>query len=502
MAIINSADQLVVVLVFLVMLFFLIKALFIRLTKKGKLKKASYDDYLFASRKLSKNQIRDSTAATYTAFATVFFWFIVLGAIYSWLLFLIPVFLFIGNYLFTKIVKWSGVKLGKFSTISSYISSKSSFKPLHYITDGIVVVFLFSILLVEIVIGSGILGDLMPNVPGGQLFFLVLLSLLTISYVVIGGFRMVIMSDRTQLYLTFAGVIALLIFSLGYLKIPIESNFFHFPNISFSALAAFLVSVVAIQIFGPLCQLQNWQRISGSKDQKKALSAHRQGALLGAILWSLMIIVALILFVKLKGNVSFNTIFSVMKTGNVLSAYILYPLLFISFVAAMISTADSAMAALYLLLYDKIKTKKKRKFSPSNLLNILVGLGLFFLILSIYIINKTNIQNFAITIIYFLFNQLIVIFPVLFFFIIENKIMKKKKAKVILTDDRRGINRNLMLAVLLGWLTVLLMAGIGFITGSLNWTMFASASGVAVVFLISIPSWIKLYRAKESKISD
>jgi len=194
MAIINSADQFVIFLVFLVMLFFLIKAIVIR-----KFKHPSYDEYLFASRKLSKRQIRESTAATYTAFATVFFWFIVLGGIYGWFLLLIPIFLYLGNFLFTKIIKWSDVELGKYSTIGSYIRSKSSFRPLRFMGDWIIVIFLFSALLVEIVIGSGILAGLIPNVPGGQLFFIILLSLLMISYIIIGGYRMVILSDRIQL---------------------------------------------------------------------------------------------------------------------------------------------------------------------------------------------------------------------------------------------------------------------------------------------------------------
>jgi len=493
-----SPDTFIITCVVLVLLFFLVRAVFSRLADSGKAKEKTYEDYLFASRELGIRDIRESTAATYCAFATVFFWFIALGNTYSWLLFLIPLFLYLGNDLFVRIVQKSGIKLGQYSTIGAYVRSKTNYKPLHYVSDWIIVVFLFSTILVEIVIGSGILASMMPDAPGGQLFFIILLSVLVIAYVVVGGFRAVILSDSVQLYFTIAAVIALLIFSVYYLPKPQGAGtYVYTPTVNVFSFLAFAISVIVVQILGPLCQLQNWQRITSSPDQEMALRGHRQGAILGASLWALMIISALILYVKLEGAVSFDAIFSKMKTSGIFSAYALYPLLFIGFVATMISTADSAMAALYLFLYDGLRRKKLSRgeeFAPTTKHHISSGVFLFAIILIVYLITQTKIQSFTISVIYFLFNQLLVIFPVLLFLVVEEKLRQKKDLGKIIESVHNKFERNQTLALALGWLTVLIMTGIGYFKNSLNWIMFASGGGVLVVTIIMTPSIYRLYK--------
>ena len=394
MASFMSPDKFVMVCVVLVMFFFLIRAIFARITSDLSTDANRLEDYLFASKELGIRDIRESTAATYSTFATVFFWFVALGGMYSWLLFMIPLFLYFGNALFTIYVQKSGVQLCEYSTIGSFLRQKSRYKPIHYLADWIIVVFLFSAILVEMVIGSGILASMIPSLPNGQLFFIMLLAGIVILYVVIGGFRTVILSDAVQLYLTLAGIIALLVFSIIYLPSPQSSKAFIYPpKVNWISFLAFVVSVIVVQIFGPLSQLQNWQRICGSEDQDVALKGHRQGALVGAGLWAMMIVAALILYVKLQGSVSFENIFEKMKVGGTFSAYALYPLLFVGFIAAMISSADSAMAALYLFLYDVFSRRRKLKgatFDPTIWHHLAVSAGFFLIILSVCIFRSNR----------------------------------------------------------------------------------------------------------------
>lgn len=496
MASFMTPDKFIILCVILVMLFFLVRAIFARITSSLSSDANRLDDYLFASKELSVRDIRESTAATYSTFATVFFWFVALGGTYSWLLFMIPLFLYLGNVLFTIYVKKSGIQLSEYRTIGSFLRNKTSYKPIHYLVDWIIVVFLFSVVLVEMVIGSGILSSMIPSLPNGQLFFITLLAGIVILYVVLGGFRSVILSDVVQLYLTFAGVLALLIFSTIYLPTPQPSKFiFYPPKINWLSFLAFVVSVIVVQIFGPPSQLQNWQRICGSEDQDAALKGHRQGSLIGAVLWAMMIVAALILYVKLQGAVSFENIFDNMKSGGTLSAYALYPLLFVGFIAAMISSADSAMAALYLFIYDVFSRRRKLKeatFDPTIWHHLVVGAVFFLIILFFYLINKTNIQSIVISIIYFLYNQLLVTFPVLIFFIIKEQKIRYRKIQEMSSINSHKVERNLAFSLGVGWLIVLIMTAIGYFTNSLNWIMFASGSGVALTWVLMIPSWKKL----------
>ena len=502
-----SPDAFVMTCVVVVLFFFLFRAAVSRLAASGKPKETAFNDFLFASKELGIRDIRESMAATYCAFATVFFWFIALGNTYSWLLFLIPVFLYLGNELFIWVVQKGGIELGQYSTIGTYVRSKTSYKLLHYVFDWIIVVFLFSTLLVEIVIGSGILASMMPNAPGDQLFFVILLSVLVIGYVIVGGFRAVILSDAVQLYLTIAAITALLVFSIFYLPNPQSAGtYLYTPDVNVYALFAFVISVVVVQFLGPLCQLQNWQRIASSAEQKTALRGHRQGAILGASVWAVMIICALILYVKLEGTVSFDAIFSQMKTTGVFPAYALYPLLFVGFVAAMISTADSAIAAFYLFLYDGLRRRKEsrpgEKFIPTIKHHILTGALLFVSILIIYLITQTRIQSFVISIIYFLFNQLLVLFPVLLFLVVEAQLKRKISSGNTPGSIHHKFERNQTLALVIGWITVLVMTGIGYFSDSLNWIMYASGGGVLMVTLVMIPSIAKLYELRSQNQSQ
>lgn len=500
-----AEDKFVLACLIVVVLLFLLRAIFARLVTDDKAKEDPFKEYLLASQELTPRDVRESTAATFSAFATVFFWFVALGGMYSWVLLLIPLFLVIGNFLFTKVVARYGVRLVDHITIGTFVRSRSAYAPLHYLADFIVAVFLFSALLVELIIGSGIIASMLP-LPGMQFVLLLVLSLIVILYVAIGGFRAVVLSDTIQLYLTFGGVAALVIFAIFYLKPSSSATaLLYKPDISFFELLAFVVSVITVQTLGPLCQLQNWQRISASKDQDAALRAHRHGALIGAGLWVVMILAALLLYSKLAGSVNINAILTQMKQHGVFPGYALYPLVMVGFVAAMLSTADSALAAIHLLVYDNLRRKTKTADKPFRLRfkhHLVLGAILLLIIVAIYYLNQTRIKDFSIATIYFLYNQLQVVFPVLFYFVVETVVRRDETLVRKLADHRRTVSRILAVALVLGWLVVVVMSAIGYFTPSLNWIMFASAGGVATSGLVSLYAWHilwKVWRGRQSQ---
>lgn len=278
----NSQDIIAIAFILLGVFACLIKALYDRKKRPHEAKDNQSDDFFFARGEITPKQIGFSVAATYAAFATVFFWFIALGGNYSWLLFLIPLCLFLGNAVFVFIVSKLSIPVGPRKTISQFVRENTQVRYLQYIVNWIIAVFLFSAVLVEIVVGSRILASMVPNMHNAQVIFFSVISIVVISYVVIGGLRTVIKTDFWQVISTSVGVCVLLLFVL--LFMPSQegaSGFIYAPEINFSSLLAFVVSVFAVQFFGPLCQLQNWQRIAGSSDRKAALKGHLGGTLLG-----------------------------------------------------------------------------------------------------------------------------------------------------------------------------------------------------------------------------
>lgn len=255
------------------------------------------------------------------------------------------------------------------------------------------------------------------------------------------------------------------------------------------------MSVVTVQFLGPVCQLQNWHRIASSSDRDAALKAHLQGAAVGALLWSFMVVCALLLYSRLSGEVSFNSIFSNMKQAGGLVAYVAYPLLFLGLVGAMISTADSAMSAIFLFVFEAAR-RKKRDYEPTISRSVLVGCVLFLTMFAAYVLNQTDLQGFAITVVYFLFNQLLVLFPLLLLMAVRTHLSQlDPRFRESIDSARRRIEINLTVALAAGWTVVLVMSGIGYWTGILNWTMFASVSGVLVCAASSLPAWLRVRNA-------
>lgn len=95
-----NPDLTAVVVLFLILCFFFFRAVLARLV--GQTIGQTDEEFSLASRQIKKNEIALSMGASYSAFATVFFWFLALGGGYSYLLFLIPICLFYGNKLFVK----------------------------------------------------------------------------------------------------------------------------------------------------------------------------------------------------------------------------------------------------------------------------------------------------------------------------------------------------------------------------------------------------------------
>ncbi len=476
-----SPDTFVLTCFVIVLLAFLLKAIYGRYKRRTLTGDDRYNEQVLASKSVSSWKIAMSTAATYSAFATVFFWLVTLGGDHSWMLFLIPVCLYCGNFLFVHMVRRLSIPLGTHLTIGGFVRDNSTCKPLHYVLDWVVVVFAFSAVLVELVIGSGILATMVPRLPHAQLTIFMSISVVVLVYVIIGGIRAVIDTDAWQFWLATASALLLVVYAFVFVSPdPGMTQFVYPPRVTVSGLAAFILSVLTVQFLGPLCKLHNWHRLATARNREDALRGQHNGALLGAILWTLMVIAALALNARTAGQITFGGIFDHMKSHGFVGEYLFYPSVFVGLVAAMISTADSAMAALFSFFYDSVHREKP---DVELTLGRDLGLGacLFLVMLGVYVANQTDLLDFAITVIYFLFNQLLVAFPALLFLAVERK---RREAQSCSAASRQSSHLVLALGVALGWFTVLALSAAGHLSGELMWTMFASISGVVVSSLV------------------
>ncbi len=433
------------------------------------------DEFLYASKTVSKTGVALSTAATYSAFATVVFWFLALGYDYGLWLLVIPAALLIGNLIFIRFVRAFDFDFSSYLTISQLIKERSGSSLLTLLTDFIVIIFLMSALLVEIVIGSSLVHALIGGVPGGQLTILIGLLVLVLAYVLLGGYRAIVKTDIAQVLFMTAGIIALIAFAVLYGQIDGRADnspdhfFLPAERHNVWSIAALFISAFSIHIFGPVCQLTNWQRIKAAQPgekQETGIQGHMRGIVFTSVLWALIAITGIMLHGFFHSDNPLNDVLLKMKETDLFTAYVLSPLVGVSLVFALVSTADSLIGALFLSAYD-IAKRRNAAFSLTNAYKYGLSSAVFVIIMLFYAINQSNIAQVAITIIYFLFAQLVVIFPMVIY-MISGKSRGAEPIPVL----------RLALGTVCGWCAVLALTITGHQTGIVEFIFIASGAGV------------------------
>lgn len=459
------------------------------------------EDFLWSSQELSKHHVRLSTSATYTAFATVIFWFLALGYDYGYWLFIIPTSLVIGNIIFVRFVQHIDFDFSKYRTIGDLINRSSESKLLGTTSDIIVIIFLFSALLVEVVIGSGLINTLIGGVPGGQLTILLLLSTLVLLYVLLGGYRAIVRTDVLQITATCVGTLAILVFASLYepainnTKSQLEYIFLPADRFNHWAIIALFVSAISVHVFGPVCQLTNWQRIKAAKIRSDGIQGHMQGIWITATLWVLLIIIALLLRSIFQTTNPLNEVLIVMRGADLVVQWFLYPLTGIGLVLALVSTADSIMGALFLSGYD-ITKRANSAFRPKMFHKLIFALIIFTFIVIFYVLNQTEISKNIITVVYFLFAQLVVIFPMVIFVLVD--ITRRQQAINGIIESKaydKGTIFRLFLGTISGWIVVCSLTIVGHWTGIVEFIFIASGCGVLFSSLIIVGlKWPQVFK--------
>lgn len=156
----------------------------------------------------------------------------------------------------------------KFVTISDYFFLKFDYKTGLLIATVMFVAF-FALLVGQLIAGASLLGPLL-NIEYST--SVIVLAVVTLAYLVLGGFRAVTKTDMIQ------GVIMLFIFVLLLFSIDLKS--YAVSNITLGGLGSFgTLSFLVIGIFAIFAGADIWQRVFAAKD----VATVRKGFSLGAV---------------------------------------------------------------------------------------------------------------------------------------------------------------------------------------------------------------------------
>lgn len=385
------------------------------------------DDYFFYSRRLDKPAYEKTFIVTGISLATVLFFFLDYGGMFGIPLIISPLMFCIGTYIFVLILpklEQSGF-LSKGSTLHNFIGKAFNFKTLRYSSAIISILGYLGIFVIELHVGVEIF-KVFSTSSTWIVFAVLFIMTIIFFYTFLGGFKAVIDTDKLQFFI--------IVFATGLVLISLIIFQFTQPKVHQHQLIPFKglmpISFIIVMIIGnvpfQILRMGHWQRAAAVGQRNIISQGLKKGIKVSFIFWALFGLIGLLLYwIADLNNPGAIVLLNLLRDNQVPYNYIVYPILFTGFVAALISTADSLfITILTSYIYDFRMHKEVHDENDdiiSDLDSRVQKKGLqsarraivFFLISAavLYVIMTRVIGFEFIDLLFVFFNQQLVLFP-------------------------------------------------------------------------------------------
>jgi len=319
--------------------------LYLIISKYALSKAITPSDFLLYRKSLGAGKVFTTLYASGMSLATVFIAFFILAPYFGISLIWAAIFYSLGYFVLLLFIDkiFDRVKHG--STIHGFLGEAYDDIQVKIIASIATTVGFIGIFSTEIMVGSNILKDIMPQ-GVDQLYPILLFALIVIIYSLLGGFKSVIITD---IYQSIATLVAILLIFIVALSMGIEDGHYFtencFNNIWLPPLM--MINFMLINLPFPLVDMSTWQRIAAVRNIKSAKKGVWVTLAMFLLTWTIILISALMLTENSSLDSSGGLTTSIISfaeyygTIGIIVAVIIFP----SLVAAMLSTADSYLVA-------------------------------------------------------------------------------------------------------------------------------------------------------------
>lgn len=210
----------------------------------------------------------------------------------------------------------------------------------------------------ELLVGSRFLAYMIPSIP--EWITVIALSLVSVIYTFLGGYRAVIKTDHIMMNSIWALIIAFFVFiiyglfqaDLGQLSnIPLPS--YDFSNRD--GLFWFLVGIAIMNIPTHLSNMSIWQRIGASADQDVVNDGFKKSTWKISMAWGFLAIVSVLglAFVSPTDKTQYLYEFLTVFSGSTVGLILLF-IIAVGLYAAMLSTASTLLIATVHTFYEDV----------------------------------------------------------------------------------------------------------------------------------------------------
>ena len=244
-------------------------------------------------------------------------------------------------------------------TIHAYLGTEFSSKKLALVASLFTTIGYLSAFAVELTVGSRFLAGLLPQIP--MLLTVVVITIVSFIYTGLGGFRVVVVTDRIQMWFIWLLIGSMAVYyavtasSYGWSasanKIPAGLRTLTWNN----GLTSFVLGIAVMNLLTFMSNMGLWQRIAGSQ-RPSVVVRGMWGSVVGAgTSWSLLVLIAVGSFMFVTPVQNENLLITMLKSmqGSLLGRVVIFSVV-LGLYGAMLSTASTQLIAVSHTLYEDV----------------------------------------------------------------------------------------------------------------------------------------------------
>jgi Na+/proline symporter len=255
---------------------------------------------------------------------------------------------------------WTKMAVYKYRpTLHAYLGEEFGSPNLALVASIFTAIGYLSAFAVELTVGSRFLAGMLPNVP--QLPTAIALSIVSFIYSAQGGFRVVVVSDRIQMWF-----IWLLIAALGaYYAFGVEAqgwptsiqripDAIRVPTWN-QGLLPFVLGIAVMNLLTYISNMGLWQRVAGSQAPEVVTRGMWSSVAISALSWSLLVCTAVGAFMFVAPVPNENLLITLLHSmqGSVFGRVVIFCVV-LGLYGAMLSTASTQLVAVSHTIYEDI----------------------------------------------------------------------------------------------------------------------------------------------------
>lgn len=244
-------------------------------------------------------------------------------------------------------------------TIHAYLGTEFDSQSLAFVASIFTAIGYLSAFAVELTVGSRFLAGLVHGIP--ILVTVVALAVVSFVYTGLGGFRVVVVTDRIQMWFIWVLITAMGLYyvltasgrgwamSVG--NIPVGLRRLNWN----AGLIPFILGIAVMNLLTFIGNMGLWQRIAGSQKPEVATRG-MWGSVTGALLsWSLLVFTAVGAFMFVKPQANENILITVLKSmqTSVFGEGVVFCVV-LGLYGAMLSTSSTQLIAVSHTLYEDV----------------------------------------------------------------------------------------------------------------------------------------------------